>query len=242
MKGRKLSKLIVPNEKTGKIDFDALESFLRNESEYYTRLDKKMGIEGFWQAYYDGKVNVSYSPGIEFIGDKEFYIYVEDLIKHYLKEEPIIKNIYTRSFRKFKNGKGVLDKEMLLDIVEHIDRYVIKGVDGRGGDAVWIGSKMKKKKLKKLVKKIKKDPAAFILQFYTQLSTEEDFIVDLRLLSAVYRNGVITADVAWGRAVSMLFGNGKVNLSDKNGNGSETLLLIDLRKKLSCNDLILPFL
>ncbi|MFZ4714542.1 MAG: circularly permuted type 2 ATP-grasp protein [Bacteriovoracaceae bacterium] len=218
----KLEKLMMPEAKTGKVNLDSLELYLRRNSPILHYLDAKSPTDGLMTAVLNGKVKMNYSPGLEFMGDKEFYTYVDDMVRFYLKEEPIISNITTQSFRKFEGGKGVLNSQLVDEVFNNMDKYVVKKVDGRGGDAVWVGPKMDKAELPDVKARVLSEPHAYIVQEYTPLSEMDDFIVDLRVISDVQNNKVIVTDTPWGRAVPKK-GNGKVNISDL---GSETAVFV----------------
>lgn len=237
---KNLTKLIKANPKTGKINYEKIEDFIKAESPYEHDMDKPWGIKGLVDTVFANKVGMTNSPGMEFIGDKEFYIYVEDIIRFYLKEEPIIRNMETGSFRKFaENGDAILNQEAVEKVVARFDDYVVKGVDGRGGDAVWVGPKVSMEDRIKVMNLVKKNPGRYIFQRYNALSTMGDYISDLRLLSDVGEKGVMVANVPWSRVVSKN-GDGKVNIS---AHGYEATVLVHRGLgKLSCKDLVTPFL
>ncbi|MCB0350714.1 MAG: circularly permuted type 2 ATP-grasp protein [Bdellovibrionales bacterium] len=197
---------------------------------YYQRLGRD--TRGLTEAILQKKVASNYTPGIDFIGDKEFYIYVEDFIRFYLGEEPIIKNISSKSFAHKQTG--ALREKLLKHVLAHIDQYVIKTVDGRGGDGVWVGPKLTENKIMAMAKLIRKSPHSFIVQKYTPLSTLNDLIVDLRILSLVSDDDVYVSDTPWGRGLPKK-GDGKVNLSS---NGREITVLVADKKKEKCQKLI----
>ncbi|MFN7455669.1 MAG: circularly permuted type 2 ATP-grasp protein, partial [Pseudobdellovibrionaceae bacterium] len=174
---------------------------------------------GLTQAFMDRKVGLNYTPGIDFIGDKEFYLYVEELIRFYLKEEPIIKNIPTE---RFANRDGVLNEVLLNRVFNNLERYVIKKVDGRGGDAVWVGPKINRSEVQQVRERILGNPSEYIVQEFTPLSRLNDNIVDVRVITEVGPKDSFVTDTPWGRGLPK-DGNGKVNLSDK---GREVTVLI----------------
>lgn len=220
---KKLKHLMLPDLVSNKVNLDALEHFLRIESNFAHSLDVKGPTDGLLTAVFDGKVKMNYAPGLEFMGDKEFYMYVDDLVSFYLNQEPIIKNLETKSFRTFnQEGIGKLNQNLVDEVFLNIEKYVIKKVDGRGGDAVWVGPKMDKAELPSVKARILTEPHAYIVQKYTALSEMDNFIVDLRVISDVNNNKVIVTDTPWGRAVPKS-GNGKVNISDL---GSETAVFV----------------
>lgn len=174
------------------------------------------------------KVGSSYAPGVDFIGDKEFYVFVEDLIRFYLKEEPILLNIATERFADPKAGG--LNEVLFQRIFSNLSKYVIKKVDGRGGDAVWVGPKIKAEEVPALRERIIKDPSLYIVQAFTPLSRMNDLIVDMRVITDVSPNSILVAETPWGRGLPVN-GNGKVNLSDQ---GREVTILVQAERAPLC--------
>ncbi len=178
-------------------------------------------LKGLFSSIAKKQVGSNYSAGVDFIGDKEFYVYIEELIRFYLKEEPILKNIPTEKLASSTTGQ--VRTSLVNAVLKNPKDYVLKRVDGRGGDAVWVGSKLTEKEMKDALDKAMLEPDVFILQKYTPLSVLSDQIVDLRSITAVMPNEVIVSPVPWGRGLPMN-GNGKVNLSDQ---GREVTILIE---------------
>lgn len=171
-------------------------------------------------AILENKVGSNYSAGVDFIGDKEFYVYVEDLIRFYLKEEPILKNIPTQKFIDERTGQLKID--LIREVSRKKEDFVIKKVDGRGGDSVWVGAKTPQTQFDEVLREVEINPSEHIVQKYTHLSVLGENIVDLRSISAVFPDRVVVAETPWGRGLPMN-GNGKVNLSDK---GREVTVLV----------------
>lgn len=183
-------------------------------------------VPGLKKAIQTGLVASNYSPGVSFMEDKEFHVYVGKLIRYYLKEEPLLTEVQTRSFAKLdSSGKLVLDQESFAAVFLRLDAFVIKGVTGLGGEQVWIGPKMRDlEAIESLKRKILKNPDGYIAQDFSPLSQLDGQIVDLRLITDVGpgRDDVLCAPVPWGRSVSMK-GDGKVNIS---ASGSETAVFV----------------
>lgn len=204
----------------------------KNKKDFKLHLKQAQHARGLTDAILQNKVATNYTPGIDFVGDKEFYLYVEDLIRFYLNEEPIVKSLQTASFAHKQTGK--LRKKFLKHVMNNFSQYVVKTVDGRGGDGVWVGPKVEKSQLKIIAKKIKESPSSYIVQKYTPLSTLNDLIVDLRVLTIVSDNKVYVSDSPWGRGLPAT-GDGKVNLS---ANGREITVLVADKKSSKCKKLI----
>jgi uncharacterized circularly permuted ATP-grasp superfamily protein len=218
----KIREALRPDPKTGHIDQRKLRLAL-NEWETDLPGMKKESIRGLTRALMDGRVASNYSPGVDFIGDKEFYTYVDDLVRHYLKEEPAVPNLPTsRMTRVSADGRTTINEDLMKNLFRdgNYKSHVFKIVDGRGGDGVWIGPKMKPEEAAEVEKKIRANPETFIVQKYSHLSVvqpkagEEGRIVDLRLISDVGPEDVYVTRTPWGRGLPM-GGNGKVNLSDR---------------------------
>jgi uncharacterized circularly permuted ATP-grasp superfamily protein len=60
---------------------------------------------------------------------------------------------------------------------------VIKKVDGRGGDSVWVGPKIPRQEFLSVKPMILAEPQAYIVQEYIPLSVLDGQLVDLRFVS-----------------------------------------------------------
>ena len=190
---------------------------------------------GLINAILNHKVGANYSPGLDFLGDKEFYTYVEDLIRFYLKETPILRNIETKRFAAGNTEK--IDEARMTEVFSNISKWVIKKVDGRGGDAVWVGPKIKPEEIPMLQTLIRREPRDYIVQAFTPLSRMNDIIVDLRVIADVSPNNILVTETPWGRGLP-LDGNGKVNLSDK---GREITVLVQNHRAPFCKSMFQSF-
>ncbi|MDD5226714.1 MAG: circularly permuted type 2 ATP-grasp protein [Candidatus Omnitrophica bacterium] len=225
-----LDRAIAPDPKTGKIDFQKIENILKMNSSFAFN-PQKGTVPGILEAITSGQVLSNNTPGTEFMNDKEFNIYVEDIIRHYLKEEPILKNLPAeRLYKVDRNGRRVVNEEVFRKLENNWDKYVVKTVDGRGGDGVWVGPKLSREERASLVQRLRKDVGReTIIQAYSHPSVLGNDIVDLRILSQVGYGGkgaqklVYVPDIGWSRGVSMQ-GDGKVNLSA--GTAHEVAVLV----------------
>ena len=248
----RIQEALKPDPATGEINEKKLISACEQSDvvfEYSRTL--KNSPKGLMKAIFEGKVASNYSPGVDFVGDKEFYTYVEDLIRFYLNEEPILKNLPTRRFGKWVNGKVELVRELFDEIFTRmgLNKGVVKTVDGRGGDGVLIGKKAKPEEIASYQKRVQQEPDRFIVQDYMPLSRVEGepqvhhahantmppaavdaMIVDLRLISDLAPDSVYVSPVPWGRGISV-DGDGKVNLS---ASGREFTVIVVPEPGRSC--------
>ncbi len=207
-----------------KEDYVTLEKYLRAKSPYEISYNTQQGVRGALDAVAAGKVKAVNLPGTGFVEDKEFYLYVEDIIRYYLDEEPIIRNIETQSFAILnKQGVFELNQTLFKSVFKAIKKNVIKKVNGRGGEGVTIGAKATKSQIELAKKEIACTPSLFIKQKYTPPSNLGEYIIDNRAISDVGPNSVYVAPIPWGRGVIRKGGDGKVNIS---ASGSETVSFI----------------
>ncbi len=59
------------------------------------RGDSILGVAGLFNAYRAGNVTLANAFGTGVADDKALYAYVPDIIKYYLSEEPVLKNVET---------------------------------------------------------------------------------------------------------------------------------------------------
>ncbi len=89
-----------------------------------------LGVPGLIGAYLAGNVTIANAIGTGVSDDKAIYSYVPDLIRFYLCEEPLLKNVPTTRCREADGLKYVLD---------NLDKLVVKEVNGSGGYGMLVG-------------------------------------------------------------------------------------------------------
>ncbi len=120
----------------------------------------------------------------------------------------------SRSFVKWVDGKPTFDTERFERIFrkQRYKRFVFKPVDGRGGDGIGIGPKMKARDVKALKARILRDPLAYVYEPYLSLSVLDDHLVDVRPLAMVSPNNIVVSPTPFCRGVPV-DGDGLVNIS-----------------------------
>src|SRR4029077_13434876 len=126
------------------------------------RPDSAIGVPGLMSAYQSGNVTLANAVGTGVADDKAVYSYMPDIVKFYLGEEPLLKNVPTWRCREAEHLSYVLD---------HIEELVIKEVHGSGGYGMLIGPKADKVAIAAFRTKLKSDPKNFIAQPTLALST-----------------------------------------------------------------------
>ncbi|MCX6547613.1 MAG: circularly permuted type 2 ATP-grasp protein, partial [Acidobacteria bacterium] len=117
---------------------------------------------GHFHAYRSGGVTLCSAPGAGIADDKAIYVYVPEMIRFYLGEEPILANIPT-----WQCGT----KEGLAYVLEHLSELVAKEVHGSGGYGMLIGPKSTKAQIAAYADRIRANPSGFIAQPTLDLST-----------------------------------------------------------------------
>ena len=125
------------------------------------RRDSALGVPGLMHAYKLGNVTLVNAPGTGVADDKSVYVYVPDMIRYYLSEEPILQNVETYLCRRPK------DLEYTLD---NLANLVVKTVGGSGGYGMLIGPQASVEERDAYAKEIRANPAEFIAQPLLQLS------------------------------------------------------------------------
>jgi len=133
------------------------------------RSDSMLGVPGLINAVRTGGVALANAIGNGVADDKLIYTYVPDLIKYYLREDPIIANVDTWRLEEDGAREEVLDR---------LQELVVKPVDGSGGKGIVIGPRATKAELDELRRQVSEDPRSWIAQPVVQLSTVPTLIED----------------------------------------------------------------
>jgi uncharacterized circularly permuted ATP-grasp superfamily protein len=126
------------------------------------RPDSALGVPGLMSAYQAGNVTLANAVGTGVADDKAVYSYMPDIVKFYLGEEPLLKNVPTWRCR---------ESEHLSYVLDNLEELVVKEVHGSGGYGMLIGPKAEKAAVAAFRAKLKSDPANFIAQPTLALST-----------------------------------------------------------------------
>ena len=126
------------------------------------RPDSMLGVPGLFDAYRAGRVTICSAPGTGVADDKAIYIYVPEMIRFYLGEQPVLENIPTHQCGRPDQCQYVLD---------NLEKLVVKEVHGSGGYGMLIGPKSTKAEIAAYRKRVVASPADFIAQPTLDLST-----------------------------------------------------------------------
>jgi len=126
------------------------------------RPDSVLGVPGLMSAYMAGNVTLANAVGTGISDDKAIYSYMPDVVKFYLGEEPILKNVQTWRCR---------EKDDLAYVLDNLKDLVVKEVHGSGGYGMLIGPAATSEMIETFRAKLKSDPDNFIAQPTLALST-----------------------------------------------------------------------
>ncbi|GAB1856745.1 circularly permuted type 2 ATP-grasp protein [Flavobacteriaceae bacterium MHTCC 0001] len=181
------------------------------------RADSVLGVAGIMAAYRKGNVTIVNAPGTGIADDKAVYTFVPDMIRYYLNEEPILKNIETYQLSK---------PEDLAYVKDNISKVVIKKTDGSGGYGMLMGHQATDEEIADYLKTVDKNPSAFIAQPILKLSTAPCFIdghltprcVDLRPYALYGPDGI---EICPGGLTRVALKKGSLVVNSSQGGGSK---------------------
>jgi uncharacterized circularly permuted ATP-grasp superfamily protein len=133
------------------------------------RADSMLGSPGLMLAARLGNVTIANAVGNGIADDKLVYTYVPELIRYYLSEEPILKNVDTWRLEE----PGVLEQ-----VIDRLHELVVKPVDGSGGKGLVVGPDASPEELEALKQRLLDDPRGWIAQPVVQLSTIPTLVED----------------------------------------------------------------
>ncbi|MGE0800435.1 MAG: circularly permuted type 2 ATP-grasp protein [Lautropia sp.] len=131
------------------------------------RPDSVLGVPGLLAAYRLGNVVISNAIGTGVADDKSIYPYVPEMIKFYLGEEPLLKNVPTWQCRK---------PEDLGYVLAHLPELVVKEVHGAGGYGMLVGPTSTSEEVERFRKILQAHPEGYIAQPTLSLSTCPTFV------------------------------------------------------------------
>jgi uncharacterized circularly permuted ATP-grasp superfamily protein len=131
------------------------------------RPDSMLGVPGLMNVYRSGGVTIASAPGAGVADDKAVYIYVPEMIRFYLGQEPILNNVQTWKCAEPDDCRYVL---------ENLKDLVVKEVHGSGGYGMLVGPRSTAEEIANYAERIKAKPEEFIAQPTLALSTCPTFV------------------------------------------------------------------
>ncbi len=181
------------------------------------RPDSILGVPGIYWAYRKGNVAIVNAMGNGVADDKAIYSYVPEMIRYYLNEEPILKNVPTHQ---------LADPDKRKYVFENMDQMVIKKTNESGGYGMLMGNSATEEQMDAFKVAIEQDPRSFIAQPIISLSSTPCYIngvlqprrVDLRPYALCGPEGV---HIVPGGLTRVALREGSMVVNSSQGGGSK---------------------
>jgi uncharacterized circularly permuted ATP-grasp superfamily protein len=126
------------------------------------RPDSLLGVPDLMRAYRAGNVTLANAVGTGVADDKAIYPYVEEMIRFYLAESPVLRNVPTYICARPEDRAFVRD---------HIADLVVKSVNESGGYGMLMGPWATLAERQEYCERIRENPRNYIAQPIVTLST-----------------------------------------------------------------------
>ena len=184
--------------------------------------ESTLGVSGILSAYRKGNVAIVNAVGNGVADDKAVYVYVPAMIRYYLNEEPILKNVPTYHLGKPDEQKHVL---------ANMDKMVVKKTNESGGYGMLMGHVSTAREIDDYKKEILKDPRQFIAQPVINLSSSPCYIngkmqprrIDLRPFALCGPGGI---EIVPGGLTRVALREGSLVVNSSQGGGSKDTWVI----------------
>jgi uncharacterized circularly permuted ATP-grasp superfamily protein len=131
------------------------------------RADSALGVPGLLSVYRAGRVTLANAIGTGIADDKSTYLYVPDMIRFYLSEEPILSNVPT-----WRCGRP----DELSHVLANMQDLVVKEVHGAGGYGMLVGPSSTRAEVDAFKERVRANPANYIAQPTLALSTIPTYV------------------------------------------------------------------
>ncbi|MEP6584299.1 MAG: circularly permuted type 2 ATP-grasp protein [Ginsengibacter sp.] len=181
------------------------------------RPDSILGVPGIYWAYRKGNVAIVNAMGNGVADDKAIYAYVPEMIRYYLNEEPILKNVPTYRLAEDDSKKYVF---------ENMSNMVIKRTNESGGYGMLMGNTASDEEMQIFKDAINAEPRNFIAQPIISLSSTPCYIngilqprrVDLRPFALYGPDGI---NIVPGGLTRVALKEGSMIVNSSQGGGSK---------------------
>jgi uncharacterized circularly permuted ATP-grasp superfamily protein len=179
--------------------------------------ESTLGVSGILSAYRKGNVAIVNAVGNGVADDKAIYVYVPEMIRYYMNEEPILKNVPTYRLE---------NPDELKHVMSSVSKMVIKKTNESGGYGMLMGNSASEKEIEDYKKEILKDPRQFIAQPIISLSSGPCYIngklqprrLDLRPFALCGPSGI---EIVPGGLTRVALKEGSLVVNSSQGGGSK---------------------
>ena len=185
--------------------------------------DSILGVPGLYHAYRKGNVAIVNAMGNGVADDKAIYAYVPQMIRYYLNEEPILKNVPTLRMENEDEREYT---------IKNMENMVVKRTNESGGYGMLIGDCATAEEILQFKHEIIKTPRQFIAQPIINLSSAPCFIngklqprrVDLRPFALYGPDGI---DIVPGGLTRVALKEGSLVVNSSQGGGSKDTWVLE---------------
>ncbi len=176
-----------------------------------------LGVAGLMSAYRKGNVAIVNATGNGVADDKAIYTYVPAMIKYYLNEEPVLKNVPTYQLSNMEERDHVFS---------NMNKMVIKKTNESGGYGMLMGHVATEEEIATYKEEIIKDPRQFIAQPIINLSSAPCYMngklqprrIDLRPYALCGPDGI---EIVPGGLTRVALREGSLVVNSSQGGGSK---------------------
>jgi uncharacterized circularly permuted ATP-grasp superfamily protein len=187
------------------------------------RPDSRLGVPGLMNVCRAGNVTLANAVGTGVADDKAVYSYMPEIVRFYLGEEPILKNVPTWRCR---------EPEARAHVLARLDEMVVKEVAGSGGYGMLVGPAADRATRARFAEKISANPENFIAQPTLALSTSPTFVdagiaprhVDLR---PFVLSGADKVRIVPGGLTRVALKEGSLIVNSSQGGGTKDTWVLD---------------
>jgi uncharacterized circularly permuted ATP-grasp superfamily protein len=179
--------------------------------------ESMLGVAGIMSAYRKGNVAIVNAIGNGVADDKAIYTYVPAMIRYYLNEEPILKNVPTYQLGNREERDFVFD---------NMNKMVVKKTNASGGYGMLMGHCAGEEEIFRYKVEILKDPRQYIAQPTINLSSAPCYMggqlkprrVDLRPYALCGPDGI---QIVPGGLTRVALQEGSLVVNSSQGGGSK---------------------
>src|SRR5262245_37337295 len=131
------------------------------------RPDSTLGVPGLVGVYRAGRVALANSIGTGIADDKGIYPFVPEMIRYYLRQDPVLPNVETFC---------PLQPAHLSHVLANLDKLVVKAVNESGGYGMLIGPASTSEQRGEFRDRIRAQPRNYIAQPTIPLSVHPTFV------------------------------------------------------------------
>jgi uncharacterized circularly permuted ATP-grasp superfamily protein len=188
-----------------------------------------LGVAGIMSAYRKGNVAIVNAVGNGVADDKAIYAFVPAMIRYYLNEEPILKNVPTYQLGNIEEREYVF---------QNMSTIVIKKTNESGGYGMLMGHVASDDEINRYKSEIRKDPRQYIAQPIINLSSSPCYMngrlqprrIDLRPYALCGPEGI---QIVPGGLTRVALKEGSLVVNSSQGGGSkDTWVLAESKHRM----------